>query len=369
MYTLTYYAIKHKSIRVGAIYLWLISVYNISTMPEVIGEDGSVYPQMEPEDHAAYPESFYDYALEHPEILPNYKGFAYDALDLIDRRPDELIVLEGRHGIGKTMRLIPDVLQLARTRGYKALGSISVVGGFEGQDVHVDGHEYMIRNILLSDIHSKTSRGYHLPEVDSHRQKLHELLRARFQVCEGPGLFIFDEAASTADSWPEVIKVINKDAQDNGVSLAVTQPRSFWKADSAVIAREQNRKLEVVTGKRVTTVSIPEAQVSLNAIPALLHALGIEASLVDKFAQNPNLRRLRVAEKIASDIILRRLGRDNDDDFIWDAAYIKSIVGIFNYREPSDQRSRLYKERQFASLGLSVEEVQEISNQFEENCD
>jgi hypothetical protein len=293
-------------------------------MAEYTDNDGNIYPRLEPEDFAAIPGSFYEYTQKHPEVLPAYEATARTAFDLVSRRPDELVVLEGAHGIGKTTQLIPELLRTGEQQGYQALGSMSVLGANMGAtDVVLDAWQ----SVVLDKPHSghtieTADAARKLYRIDAAREKMRlaETLRARFASAEGQnGLFVIDEGVSAAGSEASLMQFVTEEAARSGVSLAVVGPVREWDPRPA----EDYRKLGRVAGKPLLRRSIPEQLVSMGSIEGLLAALGIEQDFADRFSRNDHLRRLRVLAYFAEELISQREAA-GDDDFVWDTEYIES---------------------------------------------
>ncbi|HZL08053.1 MAG TPA: hypothetical protein VFC50_02575 [Candidatus Dormibacteraeota bacterium] len=331
-------------------------------MSEFTDGDGIAYSKMPAELFAVYPGSFVDYGLANPAILPDYGPYARQAFDLITRRPDELIMLEGTHGIGKTTQLIPELLKTGQQHGYQDLGSISVINWEGGLVIYLDGHQRMLQAANNFDLHPSVDDRFHLPERDDQMSEVSEELRNRFESATTPGLFIFDEAVGAAEDLPAFTRRVLDEARGNGVTVAITQPVRLWEGHQ-MDYRLDIERLEMLVDRKVTAAAINEVTVLQAKIPGLLTALGVELSLVDDFEQNPNLRRLRVVEYIANQIIIQRK-RHNEDDFIWDREYITSIVDLLDISNEHEENRRLGSSRRWNRLGLSPDQVRAIRLQF-----
>jgi hypothetical protein len=331
-------------------------------MSEFTDGDGTAYSKMPAELIAAYPSSFVDYGLANPVILPDYRPYAQQALDLITRRSDELIVLEGTHGIGKTTRLIPALLGAARRNGYQDLGSLSVIDVEGGPMIHLDGHQRMLRAANGFDFHPGFDGTTHMPEREADLLEIGERLRGRFESAIAPALFVFDEALSAAEDLPEFTQRVLDEAGRNKVAVAVTQPVQPWSGHQ-MDHRLDIERLEALAARKVMAVEIIEARIPSAAIPGLLTALGVELAMADDFEQNPNLRRLQVVEYIANQIIIQRL-MHGDDDFVWERDDIVSMVDLLDISNEHEESRRLVGSSRWSMLGLSPEEVRDIRLQF-----
>jgi hypothetical protein len=172
----------------------------------------------------------------------------------------------------------------------------------------------------------------------------------RFEKAEDGSLFILDEAVAAMSGTAEVIKFVLREADANGVRLAITQPlpRVMYGGEAEEHERELNR-LGQLASKAVKIVPIEIALVPETEIARMLTVLGIDSSLADKFAQNDLMRTLRMVEHIFHETVMVR--RTND-----------AVLGSGHIISKIDSlRTDIT-----AALGLDLQDVEEIRKQFSE---
>jgi hypothetical protein len=291
-------------------------------------EDGTVYPLMEAEDFEAIPEGFSAYVAKRPEILPSYSAFAPDAFDVIERRSSDLILLQGDHGIGKTTRLIPELLRAAEQRGYRNLGSLSILKGFSfggsiSYNAHLDGHRSTLE-----------SSPYELLETEEGSQTIIGQLRARFQSTEGQkGFFVLDEGVDTARDNTLIANTIFREAARAGVQIAVVDPIKEY----APRAAAKYRAIGHIADKPLQAVAIPEQLVAKDEIKLLVRAIGVEALLAERINSHPVLRRLRVVARLGDQLLKASSQHRDDDDSIWEVNF-PPILSVINNTLPESEQ-------------------------------
>lgn len=326
-----------------------------SPQPE---EPPEVVQLMDPELFANMPDNFGEYAKAHPEILPDYLPFAGDVLDLVDStRPDQVIALTGPQGIGKTRLLVPAILRRAQERGYKPLGSIQQIDDFVGRSVLIDAHEWLTDKGDQSHPPSE-----HMLFVDQDLDdvsetaaqewdKIRAIIHRKFTSSHGPKLFIIDEFSESF----LLFSFISELARKNNVRLVAVGPlishgRAPSDEERENVRDQRYQHLHEATNMSLTSLTIPEQLVSMDAISELLKVFGIDEEVSDAFSKNPHLRRLAMVEAIVKYVFAARKYKEPGDDTIIPGEYLRVYGGMF------------YNAFEMDNLGLTEEEFKTAKN-------
>ncbi len=248
-----------------------------------------------------------DYATEHPEILPSYRPFAHDIIDLVDRlAPREFIALTGPHGIGKSGLLAPSLFEAATARGYESNVLVGGVHTNHGYELQLDPHAWYgdkdnPSRLDLDELRKVAFAGWERPELDRFKQAISR----RFSESNGQGICFFDEFYGFSSFYPELSRTIADIAQQNRVTLVTTTPlvdtfgahetsreRITWETDLVM-----RRQAEVLDGTMIK-VGICEQQVPLEGIRALLEVYDVAPEGISVFERSPVLRRLQVFDRL-----------------------------------------------------------------------
>ena len=268
--------------------------FNIAIMAEPVD---AVARTMDPEKLAAIPPSFYDYVQQNPGTLPDYGPFAQRVFDVIAANPDYLVILNGPRGIGKTTQLIPALLKEGEQHGYQPLGSVFSLPYHGKEETHLDPHEWHIRDVGLNswDINHRRPYWYE----SGVPSDLEEIIKSRFEDSGEQSLFIVDEAVAAMSGMADVIKMVLREAENSGVTLAITQPDA---KDMDGGEREQQERdltrLGRMAAKPLIQVKIDVTYVPQAEVVKMFETLGIDVGLAPKFEDNHLLRTLRAVEHI-----------------------------------------------------------------------
>lgn len=335
-----------------------------------------------------YPASFSEYAIQHPEILPDYHEFANDTVHFTEDNPDTIPVLIAPNGIGKSRLLVPALLEEGEKIGLQSLGSINL-------DMHIgmltfDWHQHEESS---EGIYRKLSRegGLFSLVVQSEeggREGLRKILHQRFtegRDIHRPGLFIIDDLIQTADEAPWFVDFIGKMAKDYNVRLIATQPLHEYIIQGAAWVKETGRydhdwqnhtvseyyegvnKFGRLVGQKAKIITIPEQHVSVNSINTLLNTYGLAQSNEEAFKNNALLRRLRVVEGLVNTLFAQRSRALLDDGTVFET--VKEFREAFAGTEfdPKDNEVRMdqYGIETRIEQGLTSEQKSQIEAVFQ----
>ncbi len=280
----------------------------LPTDPHFVDEQEPRY--MNEEDYGRMPDRFRDYATLHPDILPDYRPFAQRLIGMVDRtRDDEIIALTGPQGIGKTRLIAPAILGAAKQKGYKPLGSLTVMDIGDYPVIFLNAHEWLVdkgetlgKNALVYYTH-----GAKLEQVKRH-------IAGTFNSAQGERkIFMLDEFGELSEVIPELATFISDRARLNNVRLVGLAPKRDTKGANPDVAsdiiRENDSRLKLLSETSrlaVMHAPIPEQLAPIAAIATLLETYGIDEEVLGRFERNTHLRRLGVIEVLVDHFFSQR---------------------------------------------------------------
>lgn len=305
------------------------------------------YTLMDPELHANMPATFAEYTTRNPDILPNYRPFAHDMVNLLGRRPDKTLLLRGDHGIGKSTVVASAILKTAAEQGYQPVGSLAFGLDYD-VEVYFDSHQTFVT--------ANQGSAWFSPERITHlgrswqRQALTEEIRARFTSASRRGIMLLDEIGPIGgDRAPWLAQFIFDEARHYGTTLVVTHP-NLIAGRNQDLANRTLGELALVAGVEFQEVQIPEQPIDLQQTPHVATTFGIEPDFAELFAAHPRLSRLRLATFIIDMLGRRKSEHFKNDETIWSTDETKGLLlqRVF----AAESRPKLF--------GLNSDEAKEV---------
>lgn len=263
--------------------------------------------------HGTLPVRLVEYAQQHPEILPDYRPFAHDIIDLVERlEQHEIVALIGPHGIGKSSLLAPALFETGKARGYTKTLSIGGIDTPHGYELHLDPHLWYKdkqqgpRGLSPEEIQSVAFSG----QERSGISRFKDAIARRFRENPGSGVCFFDELYGIAECYPELTRSVAEMAAENDVTIVTTTPlvdpygageatreRIEW--ETGYILQHQAERLNGT----MVRVEIVEQRIPLSAIPDFLETYDVDPAGIRVFERNPALRRLQVFDRLVVQIL------------------------------------------------------------------
>lgn len=263
---------------------------------------------------ADMPSDWPTYIESQPDVLPDYRPFAHEVIDLVDRTPrGEIPTLLGPNNIGKTRLLIPAIAEMALQQGYDYRGSIGGGAmGILGTKVMLNAHEWLVEKgrglgldkdrwgnpqVLFPGHHSEHSQRYY--------EFMERAVRRAIRPGDRTGLYIIDEVALFTWKYPELLHYMSQVTQENNIKIVALAPMiDRRQADTSeqeeIASREVStlKGLAEITDATVLPVQITEQCIAMEAVQKIFQVYKMQPKLAEPFERNSSLRRLGTVEEV-----------------------------------------------------------------------
>lgn len=298
-----------------------------------------------------FPGSFAEFVEHHgaDAIMPDFGPVAHqlvDALDGLRRIP----VIEMPQGVGKTSQLLPAIELACQQQGRQFVGSLGSLGWYGEKLVQLNPHSGLF---ITKPVNSESGQIYFptmYPDNSYFPDGQNELVMGRagrakeqarsgylssdirqvFETAEPGAVLAIDELTGLLKSYPRLMKALGGLASDYQVELVGLEVDVSSRCDQGSLANGADvGQAKALTGRDVARIDAPIPLVPMSAVGRIIKDFRLDLEFAERFASNPDTRRLRVVEMFVQALALRNRYSDEWDNPIFspDQVFTAQVFG------------------------------------------